>query len=67
MALDRMTKLSWIYDLYRLGQSPLLLQDPDKIYPHIYGPLNRDAIVTVLPILREADGSFVPPVPVKEL
>ena len=47
--------------------SEIKYEDPDKIYPHIYGPLNRDAIVTVLPILREADGSFVPPVPVKEL
>ncbi|MDP2785443.1 MAG: ATP-binding protein [Sulfurimicrobium sp.] len=35
MALDRMTKLSWIYDLYRLGQSPLLLQNPDKIYQQL--------------------------------
>ena len=35
MALDRLTKLSWIYDLYRLGQSPLLLQDPDKIYQQL--------------------------------
>lgn len=35
MALDRMTKLSWIYDLYQLGQSPLLLQHPDKIYQQL--------------------------------
>ena len=35
MALDRMTKLSWIYDLYQLGQSPLLLQNPDKIYQQL--------------------------------
>lgn len=35
MALDRMTKLSWIYDLYRLGQSPRLLEDPDKIYQQL--------------------------------
>jgi uncharacterized protein (DUF952 family) len=31
------------------------------IYPHIYGPLNRDAISDVLPIMRESDGSFVKP------
>ncbi|WP_173061788.1 ATP-binding protein [Sulfurimicrobium lacus] len=30
-----MTKLSWIYDLYRMGQSPLLLQAPDKIYQQL--------------------------------
>jgi uncharacterized protein (DUF952 family) len=36
-------------------------EDEARIYPHIYGPLNRDAIVAVLPILREADGAFLPP------
>lgn len=38
-------------------------EDPGRVYPHIYGPLNRDAIVAVLPILREADGAFLPPRP----
>lgn len=37
-------------------------EDAAGIYPHIYGPLNRDAIVAVVPVLREADGSFLPPV-----
>jgi uncharacterized protein (DUF952 family) len=36
-------------------------EDADAIYPHIYGPLNRDAIVGVVPVLRNADGTFVPP------
>ncbi|MDP1704728.1 MAG: ATP-binding protein [Sulfurimicrobium sp.] len=35
MALDRMTKLSWIYDLYQLGQSPQLLEEPDRIYQQL--------------------------------
>ncbi|MDP2827899.1 MAG: ATP-binding protein [Sulfuricellaceae bacterium] len=35
MALDRMTKLSWIFDLYQLGQSATLLQNPDKIYQQL--------------------------------
>ncbi|MDP2751884.1 MAG: ATP-binding protein, partial [Rhodocyclaceae bacterium] len=35
MALDRMTKLSWIYDLYHLGQSPRLWQAPDEIYQQL--------------------------------
>ena len=35
-------------------------EDPERIYPHIYGALNRDAIVDVRPVLRAADGSFLP-------
>ena len=35
MAIGRMTKLSWIYDLYRLGQSPELLEDPARIYQQL--------------------------------
>ena len=40
-------------------------EDEARIYPHIHGPLNRDAIIEVLPILREPDGSFLPPRPPK--
>ena len=39
----------------------VVYEDPARIYPHIYGALNRDAIVDVQPILRAADGSFLPP------
>lgn len=28
------------------------------LYPHLYGPLNRDAILNVVPMLRLSDGSF---------
>lgn len=28
------------------------------LYPHIYGPLNRDAILKVLPMPRLPDGTF---------
>jgi uncharacterized protein (DUF952 family) len=38
-------------------------EDGARIYPHIHGPLNRDAIVEVLPILRGADGTFLAPQP----
>ena len=33
-------------------------QEDGVLYPHIYGPLNRDAIVTVLNMIRLPDGSF---------
>ena len=46
-----------------LVSAEIRYEDPARIYPHIYGPLNRDAIVTVLPLLREAVGSFVSPKP----
>ncbi len=34
-------------------------EDAEKIYPHIYGSLNRDAIVSELPLKRDEDGTFV--------
>jgi uncharacterized protein (DUF952 family) len=30
----------------------------DRLYPHIYGPLNRDAIVDVVGVRRAPDGTF---------
>ncbi len=41
--------------------SPVRYDDPAEVYPHIYGPLNRDAIVAVLPIRRAPDGTFLKP------
>ena len=43
-----------------LVTSPIKYEDPDEIYPHIYGPLNRDAIVRVLNAWRDHDGFFLP-------
>jgi uncharacterized protein (DUF952 family) len=35
-------------------------QGPDApLFPHIYGPLNRDAIVAARPARRAADGTFL--------
>ena len=36
-------------------------EDAARIYPHIYGPLNRDAISDILPVLRASDGTFLRP------
>jgi uncharacterized protein (DUF952 family) len=30
------------------------------LYPHIYGPLNREAVIKVLPMPRDPDGVFQP-------
>lgn len=34
--------------------------DGDRRYPHVYGPLDRDAIIDVRPIRRAPDGTFMP-------
>lgn len=39
--------------------SPLRYEDPDNVFPHIYGPLNRDAIIDVRDIARDEDGTFL--------
>ena len=41
--------------------APVKYEDPAGIFPHVYGPLNRDAIVDVQPIGRAADGTFLLP------
>ncbi len=30
------------------------------LYPHVYGPLNREAVIEVLPMSRDPDGVFQP-------
>lgn len=42
-------------------QPPIKYEDPAGIYPHIYGPLNRDAIVAVREIGRSPEGVFLLP------
>jgi uncharacterized protein (DUF952 family) len=49
-----------VIDTRRLG--PELRYEPvpgwDDPFPHIYGPLNVDAVVTALPLDRDASGRF---------
>jgi uncharacterized protein (DUF952 family) len=40
--------------------SAVQTDDPDGIYPHIFGPIDRAAILAVRPMPRAADGTFVP-------
>ena len=37
--------------------------DAARLYPHIYGTLNRDAIVAIRPAARDEDGTFHAPEP----
>jgi uncharacterized protein (DUF952 family) len=46
-----------------LVTSPIRYDDPAEVFPHIYGPLNRDAIVAVRDIGRAPDGTFLKPEP----
>ncbi len=35
------------------------LEGGDELFPHIYGPLNLEAVTAVLPFPPEADGHFI--------
>jgi Uncharacterized protein conserved in bacteria len=50
--------LALAIDLDRLT-SPWRYDDPDSPYPHIYGPIDRVAIVRVVPVNRAVDGRFL--------
>lgn len=42
---------------------PAIKYEPGRdgqLYPHIYGPLNRDAVITSQVMPRDPDGSFKP-------
>jgi uncharacterized protein (DUF952 family) len=49
-----------VIDLARV-RAPVRYEDPRRVYPHIYGPLNRDAIVAVRDVPRAPDGTFLSP------
>jgi len=57
---DRRMYIALVIDKARV-LADVRYEDERRIYPHIYGALNRDAIVAVVPVLRAADGSFLPP------
>lgn len=42
-------------------EAEIRYEDPERVFPHIYGPLNRDAIAVVCPIMRARDGTFLLP------
>jgi uncharacterized protein (DUF952 family) len=38
--------------------SPVRYDDPDQVFPHIYGPLNPSAVIGTLVAVRDAGGAF---------
>lgn len=51
--------LALILDVSRI-ESPVRYDDPDELFPHIYGPLNTNAVVGLLEVRREENGTFLP-------
>ncbi len=56
---DRRAYVALEIDLARV-RAPVRYDDPRRVYPHVYGPLNRDAIVAVLAVPRLPNGTFLP-------
>lgn len=72
--LSEKSQVEWVAQQFYRGQSGLLLLEiaPDLLqpelrydqvpghgtFPHLYGPLNLDAVVKVWPFEPQADGSF---------
>jgi uncharacterized protein (DUF952 family) len=63
---DRRPYLALVIDLdrvtapWRISPRPGLGVD----FPHIHGPLNRDAVIAIVSVPRSATGRFLPPRPV---
>lgn len=47
-----------LIDVSRLS-AEVRYEDPERVYPHIYGPLNRGAILAVIPVERDYAGGFI--------
>jgi uncharacterized protein (DUF952 family) len=39
--------------------APVIYEDPEQVYPHIYGPLNTEAVRSVRHVERDGGGRFV--------
>jgi uncharacterized protein (DUF952 family) len=55
---DRRAFLVLTIDLDAAG-SPWRIEDERGIYPHVFGPIERAAIIRVAPIARDSDGQFL--------
>jgi uncharacterized protein (DUF952 family) len=45
-------------DLTSNGE-PWVYEDPEQVFPHIYGPIHPSAVLEVRPIVREPSGLFI--------
>ena len=45
-------------DLDECG-SPWRIEDTTGIYPHVYGPIERTAILGQVPLVRDTNGRFI--------
>jgi len=55
---DPRTFVTLILDVDTIS-SEVRYDDPDRTYPHIYGPLNTDAVIGELSVRRDAEGTFL--------
>lgn len=55
---DRRPFLVLALDVSRLT-SEVRYDDPDQLFPHIYGPLNTDAVIDQATVERSPDGAFL--------
>jgi uncharacterized protein (DUF952 family) len=39
---------------------PWRYDDEERVFPHVYGPIDRAAVIGVAPIPRTPDGRFLP-------
>ncbi len=64
-AADARPYLALVIDLDRVTAPWRVVRHPDldMEFPHIHDPLNRDAVLAVLPVSRAVDGQFQPPEP----
>jgi uncharacterized protein (DUF952 family) len=46
-----------------LTGSPWRFDDPDRRYPHVYGPIAPGSVLEVRRMLRDPDGTFLAPGP----
>lgn len=55
---DQRPFLVLILDVSKI-ESPVRYDDPKETFPHVYGPLNTNAVVGLLVAKREEDGTFI--------